>query len=159
MKARFGEDNANTLFKLAGERCKSYGLPEVRKSGPVCSTMRAHRLMLLAYRRGGSKLQSELCHKLFTAFTENDTNLSCKTTLSSMAEELNVLPRGEALAWLNGNELAEEVTALFESAKANGVTGVPFTVIDGKWAVGGGQPPDVYYQIFAKLAALPSQPS
>jgi len=28
-----------------------------------------------------------------------------------------------------------------------GISGVPFTVIDGKWAVSGGQSWDVYYKV------------
>jgi len=158
--AWIGEDKANKLLSLAAERSKQFGVQEGRKTGPVCSTMRAHRLMQLAYQRGGTPLQSELCQKIFTAFYDTETtNLSCPDQLSRISEELGIMPREEAVAWLKGNELADEVTALVDAAKANGVTGVPFTVIDGKWAVGGGQPPDVFYQIFAKLASVPAAAS
>lgn len=36
---------------------------------------------------------------------------------------------------------------MMQEARVNGVTGVPFTVIDGKWAVSGGQSADVYVQV------------
>lgn len=36
---------------------------------------------------------------------------------------------------------------MMQEARINGVTGVPFTVIDGKWAVSGGQSADVYVQV------------
>jgi predicted DsbA family dithiol-disulfide isomerase len=157
LASRIGEDKTNMLLKLASDRCKTFGVSDARKSGPVCSTMRAHRLMQLAYKRGGSRLQSQLCQRLFGAFTETEQNLSCSDSLAVISEELGIMPRDQARAWLKGNELADEVNNLVESAKSNGVTGVPFTVIDGKWAVGGGQPPDVYYQIFSKLAAVTPQ--
>lgn len=32
-------------------------------------------------------------------------------------------------------------------ARAGGVTGVPVTVVDGKWAISGGQSKDVYLQV------------
>ncbi|KAF8982230.1 hypothetical protein BDQ17DRAFT_1437990 [Cyathus striatus] len=40
-----------------------------------------------------------------------------------------------------------------EAARAGGISGVPVIIIDGKWAVSGGQSSDVFIQIFKKLAA------
>ena len=34
-----------------------------------------------------------------------------------------------------------------KEARAKGVTGVPFTIIDGRWAVSGGQPAPVFVQV------------
>lgn len=38
-------------------------------------------------------------------------------------------------------------------ARKKGVTGVPFTVINGKWAVSGGQTSDVYTQVGTRICA------
>ena len=34
-----------------------------------------------------------------------------------------------------------------KEARAKGVTGVPFTIIDGRWAVSGGQPAPVFVKV------------
>ncbi|KAL5486337.1 hypothetical protein ACEPAI_7383 [Sanghuangporus weigelae] len=64
----------------------------------------------------------------------------------------------EALAWVEGNELEKEVRTMAADAARKGVAGVPFTVIDGRWAVSGCQKPECYYKIFAKLASSESCP-
>ena len=51
-----------------------------------------------------------------------------------------------------------------DDAQRKGISGVPFTIINGKWAVGGGQEPDVYVKVrfvsfrfvFFQLTLLPS---
>jgi predicted DsbA family dithiol-disulfide isomerase len=53
----------------------------------------------------------------------------------------------QALDFFDSDENLEEVTQMMEESRINGVTGVPFTVIDGKWAVSGGQSADVYVQV------------
>lgn len=48
---------------------------------------------------------------------------------------------------------------LADDARINGITGVPVTIIDGKWAVTGGQQSDVYIQVisspFCPLFSVP----
>jgi predicted DsbA family dithiol-disulfide isomerase len=45
---------------------------------------------------------------------------------------------------------------MVEAARAQGINGVPFVIIDGKWAVNGLQPVECFIQIFRKLAQLPA---
>ena len=37
--------------------------------------------------------------------------------------------------------------ALCDGARSKGITGVPVIVIDGKWAISGGQSSDVFIQV------------
>lgn len=53
----------------------------------------------------------------------------------------------EALEWIEGHELEAEVKSMSLNAEAKGVKGVPFTVIDGRWAVSGCQKPECYYKV------------
>ena len=53
----------------------------------------------------------------------------------------------EAMEWIEGGELEQEVKNLSRDAAAKGVKGVPFTVIDGRWAVSGCQKPECYYKV------------
>lgn len=53
----------------------------------------------------------------------------------------------KAVKFLQSTELEPEVNAMCEKARTIGITGVPMTIIDGKWAVSGGQSSDVYVQV------------
>lgn len=59
----------------------------------------------------------------------------------------NSLPFLQAIAFLESDELEAEVNKVADAARAKGITGVPVTVIDGKWAVSGGQSSDVFVQV------------
>lgn len=43
--------------------------------------------------------------------------------------------------------MKKEVMEGIQDARDMGVTGVPFTVINDKWAISGGQPSEVFYQV------------
>lgn len=53
----------------------------------------------------------------------------------------------QVVAFLQTDELETEVNKIADAARAKGITGVPVTVIDGKWAVSGGQSSDVFVQV------------
>jgi len=146
------------LLQMIDERATLLGIEKMRP-GPVTSTMRAHRLMILAFKKGGQELQAALLSSLFKAYSEEEKDLAHIDVLATAAASCDLMTRDEALDFLNSDELVAEVNAMVESARANGVTGVPFTVIDNKWAISGGQSPDVFYQIFSKLAGMPPQDS
>ena len=77
---------------------------------------------------------------------------------------------------MKSDECLAKVNHQVAEARAKGVTGVPFTIIDGKWAVSGGQTAPVFVkvgmirncnpfslidsasQIFSKLAEAPDSP-
>lgn len=48
---------------------------------------------------------------------------------------------------MNSDECLAKVNHQVAEARAKGVTGVPFTIIDGKWAVSGGQSAPVYVKV------------
>jgi predicted DsbA family dithiol-disulfide isomerase len=51
------------------------------------------------------------------------------------------------MAFLESNELENEVDAMCDDARNKGITGVPVIIIDGKWAISGGQSSDVFIQV------------
>jgi hypothetical protein len=53
----------------------------------------------------------------------------------------------QAVAFLESDELEKEVKTMCDEARSKGITGVPMTIIDGKWAVSGGQSSDVFIQV------------
>jgi len=57
----------------------------------------------------------------------------------------------QAMAFFHTDELEAEVSKVADAARAKGITGVPITVIDGKWAVSGGQSSDVFVQASSRF--------
>jgi predicted DsbA family dithiol-disulfide isomerase len=59
---------------------------------------------------------------------------------------------------LQSDELEAEVNNMCNEARSKGVTGVPMTVIDGKWVLNGGQCSDVFVQVSNALRTHGSIP-
>lgn len=53
----------------------------------------------------------------------------------------------KALAFLKTDELKKEVQAEIEKAQRKGITGVPFTTLNGKWGISGGQSVFLVYKL------------
>lgn len=51
------------------------------------------------------------------------------------------------MQFLESDECLEEVETMMNEARRKGINGVPFVVIDGRWAVSGGQTAEVYSQV------------
>jgi predicted DsbA family dithiol-disulfide isomerase len=148
---RFGEEKLRALLERVTERAKECNL-ELNFDGKICSTLRAHRLLLRAWKLGGQNTQQKLLDGLFKASFEEALDISNLDVLATIAQEAGVMNKPEALNYLNSDEDLQEVDDMVEQARAGGVSGVPVMVIDGKWAISGGQAKDVYLQIFQKLA-------
>ncbi|KAF8896589.1 thioredoxin-like protein [Infundibulicybe gibba] len=121
--------------------------------GVVSQSTHAHRLAQKAYQIGGQDLQLPLLSAIFKAHLEDGKDIAEFTVLAELAVGVNMMTKDEALEFLESGELEKEVNDLCDTARSKGITGVPLTIIDGKWAVGGGQSAEVYVQIFKKLAA------
>jgi len=115
------------------------------------STWRAHRLLLLAWKKGGSEPQSKLLNALYSTSFERGENVGDVDVLSRLAEETGLMSKEEAIEFLKSDELKADVQRMVSCAQRNGVSGVPFTVIDGRWAISGGQTSEVFHKIFEKL--------
>jgi len=121
--------------------------------GVMSQTLRAHRLCQKAYQLGGQDLQIPLLCAIFKAHMEEGKDIADKNVLATLAENTRVMSKADAIAFLESAELEKEVNAMCDDIRSKGITGVPMTIIDGKWAVSGGQSSDVFVQIFKKLAA------
>ncbi|KAI0707418.1 thioredoxin-like protein [Earliella scabrosa] len=161
---KFGKDKYEQIQSMVSSRAKEVGI-EINFEGWVCQTIRAHRLSRKAFELGGQELQEKFLEAIFYAYFTKGRNISDFDTLAELAEEVGVLSKDQAVEFLKSPELQEEVEQMAVDARKKGVTGVPFTIINGRWAVSGGQSAEVYAQIFRKLAgkgplhAIPNAPS
>jgi len=127
--------------------------------GVMSQSMRAHRLSQKAFSIGGDKMQISLLLAVFKAYLSEAKDIADIEVLSDIAEQNNIMPKDEAVAFLKSNELEAEVNQLCDKARAMGITGVPVIIIDGKWAIKGGHSSEVFVQIFKRLAACTSDNS
>ncbi|KII89801.1 hypothetical protein PLICRDRAFT_52958 [Plicaturopsis crispa FD-325 SS-3] len=155
IRAKLGDARFERTAQMLGEWSSKHSAPDapdVSFRGKMSQSTRAHRLSLKALRSGGQEAQQKVLTLLFKAYCEQALDVGDINILGAIAERAGVMGAAEARAFLESDELKSEVDALISDVRGKGITGVPFTVIDGKWAVSGGQPADVYVQIFKKLA-------
>lgn len=60
----------------------------------------------------------------------------------------------QTLEFLQSSAYKEEVEELIEEAQDRGISGVPYTVINLKWAIAGGQTAETYYNVSLGLIEL-----
>ncbi|PZU86188.1 MAG: DsbA family oxidoreductase [Chelatococcus sp.] len=113
------------------------------------NTRMAHMLVAAAstVQRG-----SDMTAALFKAYWQDGRDVGDRETLVAIAVEQG-FDEQAARDELANDELRETVIGLEDHAAKVGVTGVPFFIVDGKLAVSGAQTPDVWAQVFQKVAA------
>ncbi|ROS28266.1 DsbA family oxidoreductase [Cellulomonas sp. PhB150] len=115
------------------------------------NTFDAHRLLHLAARVGGSELVEATMEALFSAHFEHGADLGLTAALVDLAHTAGFGERGwdddEVLAFLDGDDESDAVRTDIADARAIGVTGVPFFVVDRRVAVSGAQPAEVFTQL------------
>lgn len=127
----------------------------------VANSFDAHRLSHLAKTYN---LQNELEEKLFSAYFTEGKNTADYETLLQIANEVG-LDKAEVSTMLNGNTFANEVHQDIEQAQQIGVRGVPFFVLNQKYAISGAQESDTFLQALhkaydeTKLVDLPGNDS
>ncbi len=113
------------------------------------STFDAHRLLHLAAERG---VQDAVKERLLRAtFTEGEPIGDAATLVRLVAEA--GLDADEARAVLASDRYAAEVRGDEQQARAYGITGVPFFVVDGRYGVAGAQPAEALAQVLAQAWA------
>ena len=113
------------------------------------NTFDAHRLLHLARETG---LQDALKERLLRAtFTEGEP-VGDHDTLVRLAAEVG-LDATEVRTVLAGDRYADEVRGDEAQARAYGISGVPFFVVDGRYGVSGAQPADVLLQVLDRAWA------
>ncbi|WP_198303520.1 DsbA family oxidoreductase [Cellulomonas sp. PSBB021] len=111
----------------------------------------AHRLTHLARELGGSQLAERTIEALFSAHFERGADLGVDDALVAVAREAGFAQAGHddaaVAAFLAGDAQSDAVDADVAAARELGVTGVPFFVVDRRYAVSGAQPAEVFTQL------------
>ncbi len=112
------------------------------------NTLDAHRVIWLAGERG---VQDAVVEALFLAYFTDGRDLSDRGTLADVAAGAG-LNRAEIDEMLAGDKGLDVVQAGEEQARRLGVSGVPFFVVNGRVALSGAQPPELFQQAFEQAA-------
>ncbi|KAF8605093.1 thioredoxin-like protein [Ceratobasidium sp. AG-I] len=144
-------DRAHSMHENMAARAQPLGL-NMKFGGVVRQTTPSHRILMKAYSMGGQRAQQALLTEILRGFHELEQDIGDPEVLAGYAEKTGLMSRTETLAFLAGDEMKKEVAEGIQEARDMGVTGVPFTVINDKWAISGGQPSEVFYQLFEKLS-------
>lgn len=118
-----------------------------------------------AYKQGGQDAQQALLTEVLRGYHELEQDIGDPEVLAGYAEKIGLMSKDEVrprliprfisilinlfqtLKFLATDEFRKEVVDGIREAREMGVTGVPFTVINDKWAISGGQPSEVFYQV------------
>lgn len=103
------------------------------------NTFDAHRLVHLAGDRG---VQDRVLQRLFEAYFTDGLPVFDASQLTALAGQAGLDP-AEAAQVLADGSYGDAVREDEDQARALGISGVPFFVIDGKYGVSGAQPADV----------------
>ncbi|WP_243351273.1 DsbA family oxidoreductase [Stenotrophomonas acidaminiphila] len=149
--AKFGgAERTAQMLAQTQSTARAEGLPMDFDRGQVrVTTLPAHRLLWLAGREG---VQEAVGEALFRAHFEQGRNLADPEVLAAAAAAGGIAAaRVETL--LASDEGLAEVRAGLGQAQALGIQSVPTFVINGRYAVQGAQPPEVFAQVLEKVAA------
>ncbi len=140
----WAEQMNTNVINMAKKAGLDYNLDEVKRA----SSFDAHRLIHWANEQGK---QAEMKEKLLSAYFIESKHIADKNTLAELAEEIG-LDKTEALKVLNSNQFAQQVIDDVEQAHKVGVQGVPFFVINDKYALSGAQPTEVFVETLQKIS-------
>lgn len=112
-------------------------------------TLKAHEALHYAKSQGK---QLEYVERLFKAYFEQGKHVGRDEELADLAADVG-LDRDAVLAALASGEFGPAVDADIEQARAYGINGVPFFVINGKYGVSGAQAPEAFTGVLEKVRA------
>jgi predicted DsbA family dithiol-disulfide isomerase len=131
------------LTTQAKEVGLTYHLDKIKPT----NTFNAHRLIQFAKQK---RKENEMVERLFKAYFTEVRHVGDEKTLIEIALEVG-LDQHEVQSLLNSNQFESDVRAQEQDAQQIGVTGVPFYVINRKYAISGAQPSDAFLEVMEKV--------
>lgn len=144
-----GEERADEIYSRVAQAAETAGLSvKLDQIERTPSTLPAHRLIMLAESKG---LGTKLKETLFERYFQLGQDIGQTDVLADAAVSIG-MEGDEVRAYLAGDEGTEPVRAYESQAHALGISGVPFFIVDGKYALSGAQPPEVFVKALSEIA-------
>jgi len=154
-KYRLSRDQADAMNAGMERTAAADGLDYHLQGGVTGNTFDAHQLVYLARDRGR---QHAVLERLYRAFFTEQRSIFDHASLIELAVEAG-LDGDEVARALREEAYAKAVEADIEEARAIRVNGVPFFLIDGRYAVSGAQQSAVFAEALSRAWADASQPA
>lgn len=141
-------EQATQMTNGVKERALEVGLKYDFDNMRPANTFKAHRLAKWAEQNGKGEAFSEAMMEAYfiDAKKINDVNV-----LADIAEKVG-LPREAAIAVAGNADFEQEVNQDIQEAMQIGVKGVPFFVLNRKYAISGAQPQELFEDTLRKVA-------
>jgi predicted DsbA family dithiol-disulfide isomerase len=139
MRAKFGPDALGRIHGRLTEAGLSVGIDfQFGRIERAPNTFNAHRLLHLARER---LRQEDLAESLFHAYFIDGRDIGDSAVLAELAVAAGL---GDIHAWLAGDSGSQAVLDDLAEAARLGISGVPFYVFPGRYAVTGAQPSEIF---------------
>ncbi len=142
-------DYAQKLNQQVTAMAADVGLTYNFDKAKVANSFKAHRFSHFAKKHHKGIEAEEV---LFKAYFTDGKNIDDNNTLLELGQQIG-LDATEIEQMLQHNTYAEEVKQDLMMAHNYGIQGVPFFVLDNKYAISGAQAPQVFEQTIAKAFA------
>ena len=139
-RKRISREQSLQMHEQMAAYAKAEGLSFNFDSIVVANSFDGHRLIHMAHAQGLGGLAKE---RLFKAYYTEGADISNRTVLISLGSEIGLDPIA-VQEMLESDAFAEDVREDEQHAHDIGVTGVPFFVINQRYAVSGAQPSDIF---------------
>jgi len=126
-----------------------YLLVAMGDTSRIYNSFDAHRLLHWA---GIEGRQAEMKHALFDSYFTRGENIADHDVLVAAVTRVG-LDEGEARAILSSDRYAAEVREAERLWQGRGIQSVPAIVIDNRYLISGGQPPEAFEQALRQIAA------
>lgn len=147
-KYKMSEDEAQTMLDNVAVQAESVGLVYDFENIRAANTFAAHRVAKYAEEKN---LGEEMTEALLHAYFIEAEPIGKEEVLLEIAEKVG-LEKEEVKHILDSDQYIGEVKKDITEAGQVGVKGVPFFVINNKYAISGAQPPEVFAEALKKVA-------
>ncbi|WVQ75227.1 hypothetical protein IAR50_004839 [Cryptococcus sp. DSM 104548] len=148
---KFGKEKADMIMKVMPGKYAEVG-ETVDLDGNISSTHHAHRLQTLALCRAPDA-QLPLAMEIFRGYHSHGKHPSDKAWLASLAVKHGIFStEKEAREYLDSDNCDKEVKKAYDVARDAGITGVPYFVFQGKFALSGAIGQENFLQTLEEVA-------
>ena len=154
LEAKFGPGAMERIHARLDEAGRSAGIDfQFDKIQRSPNTLDAHRLLWLAGTRGR---QGPLKEALLRAYFLEGRDVGDRAVLADIAARVGM--DGDIPAWLASDAGIREVREDLMQAARFQISGVPFFIFEGRLALSGAQPPEVFLQALDAARKPPAPP-
>lgn len=137
-----GKAQVEQMFEHIKTSAKDTGIEFNFEDAVVANSFNAHRVMQFAKTKGKG---NDIEEAMFKAHFTDGLNIDDNEELVQIAASVG-LDKKEVEEVVNSDQFADKVTEDIATAQQIGVRGVPFFVLNDKYAVSGAQPTDSFLQ-------------